>query len=77
MTGLSRMSDPHWWPKAGSCGLSEKNISKFDYTGGSLDNAALLHSKALLHKVNMWETFGKHYRVMERGKHKGYHAAVT
>ena len=74
MTGLSWMSDPHWRPQAWSCGLSE-NISKFDYIG-TLDNAAI-HSKALLQQVHMWETFGKHYRVTERGKHKGYHAAVT
>jgi hypothetical protein len=74
MTGLTWYSDPHWRPQAWSCGLSE-NITKFDYIG-SLDQAAF-HSKALLQQVGLWDTFGKHYRVTERGKQKGYHAAVT
>lgn len=72
MTGLSWMSDPHWRPQAWSCGLSE-NLPDFDYIG-TLDRAAY-HSKALLQKVNLWEPFGKHYRVTERGKHKEFYGA--
>jgi hypothetical protein len=74
MTGLTWMSDPHWRPQAWSCGLSE-DMAKFDYIG-SLDRAAY-HSKALLQQTGLWESFGKHYRVTQRGKHKGFHAAVT
>ena len=72
-TGLSWYSDPHWRPQAWSCGLSE-NMPHMDYVG-SLDRAAH-HAKAILQMVGMWETYGKHYRVSERGRKKG-NAAVT
>lgn len=66
--GLTWFTDPHWRPQAWSCGLSE-DVKRFHYIGG-LDKAAF-HTKALLQKVNMWESYGKHYRVSERGKKKG------
>lgn len=72
-TGLTWMSDPHWRPQAWSCGLYE-NLSAFDHVG-TLDTAAN-HTKALLQQVNMWDSFGKHYRVSKRGKAKG-NAAIT
>ena len=40
-----------------------------DYIG-TVDRAAR-HTKAILQQVGMWESFGAHYRVSERGKIKG------
>ena len=51
-----------------------ENMPHFDYIG-SLDNAAH-HTKTLLEKVNMWDSHGKHYHVMERGEMKGSDAAT-
>lgn len=59
-TGLSWMTDPHWRPQAWSCGVSE-HLADFDCVG-SLDRAAA-HTKLLLQHTNLWESFGKHYRV--------------
>jgi len=67
-TGLSWFTDPHWRPQAWSCGLSEF-VPTFDYIGG-FDRAAY-HTKALLEQVNLWEPYGKHYRVSERSKKRG------
>lgn len=72
-TGISWRTDPHWRPQAWSCGLSE-NVKQFDYIG-TLDNAAF-HTKALLQKVNMWDSFGKHYRVSEKGTTRGSASAT-
>jgi len=72
-TGISWQTDPHWRPQAWSCGLSE-NMKQFDYIG-SLDNAAF-HTKALLQQVDMWDSYGKHYRVSEKGETKGTAAAT-
>lgn len=72
-TGISWFTDPHWRPQAWSCGLSE-NMAKLDYVG-TLDQAAH-HTIAILEKVGLWESHGKHYRVSARGSKKG-NAAMT
>lgn len=59
VTGISWCTDPHWRPQTWSCGMSEK-IDRFDFIG-SLDRAQE-HSKALLEKVGLWESYGKYYR---------------
>ena len=59
LTGMSWCTDPHWRPQTWSCGMSEK-IDRFDFIG-SLDRTER-HSRALLEKVGLWESHGKHYR---------------
>lgn len=59
LTGISWCTDPHWRPQTWSCGMSEK-IDRFDFIG-SLDHTEQ-HSRALLERVGLWESYGKYYR---------------
>jgi hypothetical protein len=59
LTGMSWCTDPHWRPQTWSCGMSEK-IDRFDFIG-SLDYTEQ-HSRALLERVGLWESYGKSYR---------------
>eukprot|EP00536_Pseudo-nitzschia_multiseries_P005460 jgi/Psemu1/190557/e_gw1.102.22.1 len=59
LTGINWCSDPHWRPQSWGCGISEK-IDRFDFIG-TMNNIAN-HTKALLEKVNLWESHGKFYR---------------
>jgi len=55
-TGLSACTDPHWRPQLMMCGL-DYLLPKFDFVGNF--NFVAEHTKALLEKVGMWETFGQ------------------
>mmetsp|Transcript_6687 Transcript_6687/g.14671 ORF Transcript_6687/g.14671 Transcript_6687/m.14671 type:complete len:463 (-) Transcript_6687:82-1470(-) len=59
-TGLSWFTDPHWRPQAWSCNMSE-DLPHIDYVG-TLDRSAF-HTKNLLERVGLWDSYGKHYRV--------------
>lgn len=63
--GLHWWTDPHWRPQAWSCGLSE-HLPDFDFVS-TLDHAAR-DTKDLLQRVDMWENYGKHYRVSPDSK---------
>jgi len=57
-TGLSACTDPHWKPQLMMCGL-DYLLPKFDFVG-NFDYVAE-HTKALLEKVGMWETWGRKF----------------
>jgi hypothetical protein len=57
-TGLSACTDPHWKPQLMTCGL-DYLLPKFDFVG-NFDYVAE-HTKALLEKVGVWETWGQRF----------------
>ena len=59
-TGLTWFTDPHWRPQAWSCNISE-DLPHIDYVG-TLDRSAS-HTKDLLERVGLWDSYGKHYRI--------------
>lgn len=64
-SGLTWHSDPHWRPQAWSCGLVQM-LPSFQFVGG-LDYVAE-HTRAILEKVGLWESYGKHYRLSPKKK---------
>ena len=56
--GLSACTDPHWKPQLMMCGL-DYFLPKFDFVG-NFDFVAE-HTKALLEKVGVWDTWGRNF----------------
>jgi len=61
--GLTWCTDPHWRPQAFSCGLWEL-LPHFDFVG-NINNADLA-TRSLLEKVDIWDSYGKHYRAIKK-----------
>jgi len=73
LTGITWGTDPHWRPQVWGCGMSEK-IDRFDFIG-SLDHVEK-HSQALLERVGLWESHGKHYRNGKSKRTAGFNPCV-
>jgi len=63
--GMTWCMDPHWRPQTWSCGLWEL-LPHFDFVG-SLDSTDRA-TRALLKKVNLWDSYGKHYIISKETK---------
>jgi len=74
LTGMNWCADPHWRPQVWGCGMSEK-IDRFDFLG-TLDHIAD-HTRALLEKVNLWESHGKFYRYAKSGRTSRFSSCIT
>jgi hypothetical protein len=55
-TGLHTCSDPHWKPQYLTCGL-DVTLPLVDFVGNF--NHLAEHTKMLLERVDMWESYGK------------------
>ena len=71
--GLSACTDPHWKPQLMMCGL-DYFLPKFDFVG-NFDYVAE-HTKALLEKVGVWDTWGRNFRDARGGGGGGANAAL-
>lgn len=67
--GMTWCMDPHWRPQTWSCGLWDL-LPQFDFVGNI--NNAKLTTRLLLEKVDMWHSYGKHYRTSKRGDIQGH-----
>jgi hypothetical protein len=57
-SGLHTCSDPHWKPQYLTCGL-DVTLPLMDFVGNF--NHLAVHTKLLLDRVGMWDTYGRFY----------------
>ena len=60
LTGESWCMDPHWRPQYYSCAMYE-HLPNMDFVGSLERGVVANHTRALLERVGLWDSHGRHY----------------